>query len=119
MRVARCPQSPHAPRLNMCAMQTPWRTVPLPGAQGDLVASYRKVHLFDVDVPNGPVLMESRTTAPGDQVLLLCGVHVPLACAAARPGSGQVPTLAWCARLCPRVRLCSSWWWTARPAGWR
>jgi predicted amidohydrolase len=35
---------------------------------GDIVASYRKVHLFDVDVPNGPVLMESRTTAPGSEV---------------------------------------------------
>jgi predicted amidohydrolase len=35
---------------------------------GELAASYRKVHLFDVDVPQGPVLMESRTTAPGDQV---------------------------------------------------
>jgi predicted amidohydrolase len=29
------------------------------------VAAYRKQHLFDVDVPNGPVLMESRYTAPG------------------------------------------------------
>jgi predicted amidohydrolase len=37
-------------------------------ASGDTVATYRKVHLFDVDVPNGPVLMESRTTAPGDKV---------------------------------------------------
>eukprot|EP00879_Flechtneria_rotunda_P009520 GHRR01009964.1.p1 GENE.GHRR01009964.1~~GHRR01009964.1.p1 ORF type:complete len:253 (+),score=67.06 GHRR01009964.1:96-854(+) len=37
---------------------------------GDTVASYRKVHLFDVDVPNGPVLMESRTTAPGGQLLI-------------------------------------------------
>ncbi len=35
---------------------------------GRTAAVYRKVHLFDVDVPNGPVLMESRTTAPGDQV---------------------------------------------------
>jgi predicted amidohydrolase len=37
-------------------------------ASGSTAASYRKVHLFDVDVPNGPVLMESRTTAPGDKV---------------------------------------------------
>ncbi|KAF6254735.1 carbon-nitrogen hydrolase [Scenedesmus sp. NREL 46B-D3] len=36
-------------------------------AAGSTAASYRKVHLFDVDVPNGPVLMESRTTAPGDK----------------------------------------------------
>lgn len=27
-----------------------------------------QVHLFDVDVPDGPVLMESRTTAPGNKV---------------------------------------------------
>ena len=27
-----------------------------------------QIHLFDVDVPNGPLLMESRTTAPGSQV---------------------------------------------------
>lgn len=37
---------------------------------GDIAASYSKVHLFDVDVPNGPVLMESRTTAPGDQLVV-------------------------------------------------
>jgi predicted amidohydrolase len=35
------------------------------GADGATKAWYRKIHLFDVDVPNGPVLMESRTTAPG------------------------------------------------------
>lgn len=28
--------------------------------QGAIRATYRKVHLFDVDVPSGPVLMESR-----------------------------------------------------------
>lgn len=28
------------------------------------------MHLFDVDVPNGPVLMESRTTAPGDKLVV-------------------------------------------------
>eukprot|EP00775_Hariotina_reticulata_P010801 gene10801-10957_t len=37
---------------------------------GGTVATYRKVHLFDVDVPNGPVLMESRTTAPGDKLIV-------------------------------------------------
>ena len=36
---------------------------------GEVVASYRKVHLFNVDVPNGPVLMESRFTAPGQQLV--------------------------------------------------
>lgn len=38
-------------------------------ASGATAAAYRKVHLFDVDVPNGPVLMESRTTAPGDKLV--------------------------------------------------
>ena len=33
---------------------------------GDIRSQYRKIHLFDVDVPNGPILLESRYTAPGD-----------------------------------------------------
>lgn len=37
--------------------------------QGNTHAVYRKVHLFDVDVPNGPVLMESRTTAAGSSAV--------------------------------------------------
>lgn len=37
-------------------------------AAGEIAAKYRKVHLFNVDVPNGPVLMESRSTAPGNEV---------------------------------------------------
>lgn len=36
--------------------------------EGEIKAAYRKVHLFDVDVPNGPILMESRSTAPGKEV---------------------------------------------------
>ena len=28
--------------------------------KGDIVSSYRKLHLFDVDIPGGPVLTESR-----------------------------------------------------------
>jgi predicted amidohydrolase len=38
-------------------------------AHGDVQAAYRKAHLFDVDVPGGPVLMESRFTAPGGEVV--------------------------------------------------
>jgi deaminated glutathione amidase len=34
-------------------------------ADGNIAASYRKIHLFNVDVPGGPVLMESRFTSPG------------------------------------------------------
>eukprot|EP00963_Diacronema_lutheri_P011353 scaffold1372_cov351-Pavlova_lutheri.AAC.10 len=36
---------------------------------GEIVSTYRKVHLFDVNVPNGPVLMESKTTTPGEQLV--------------------------------------------------
>ena len=36
--------------------------------QGRIRAAYRKVHLFDVEVENGPLLMESRSTAPGTEV---------------------------------------------------
>ncbi|KAG0380210.1 Carbon-nitrogen hydrolase [Mortierella sp. AD032] len=37
--------------------------------QGDITSSYRKIHLFDVNIaPNGPRLMESNTTVPGDTV---------------------------------------------------
>jgi predicted amidohydrolase len=32
---------------------------------GNIKASYRKIHLFDVNIPNGPQLMESKQTAPG------------------------------------------------------
>jgi len=39
--------------------------------QGEIRASYRKIHLFDVDVPNGPVLMESSTTMPGDRLVVV------------------------------------------------
>jgi hypothetical protein len=45
---------------------------------GQTVASYRKIHLFDVDVPNGPVLLESRTTAPGNQVRAVCVRATPV-----------------------------------------
>jgi predicted amidohydrolase len=40
---------------------------------GRIAAVYRKIHLFDVDVPNGPVLLESRTTAPGDRLVVVPG----------------------------------------------
>jgi len=36
---------------------------------GEVRATYRKIHLFDVDIENGPNLRESRQTAPGNQVV--------------------------------------------------
>ncbi len=38
---------------------------------GNLVARYRKIHLFDVDIPGGAVLRESDATAPGDELVVV------------------------------------------------
>ena len=35
------------------------------GANGDVLATYRKIHLFDVDIPDGPRLQESKQTGSG------------------------------------------------------
>ncbi|CAM6034067.1 unnamed protein product [Sphagnum compactum] len=37
---------------------------------GRICSSYRKIHLFDVDVPGGPVLKESNNTASGSEVVV-------------------------------------------------
>lgn len=39
--------------------------------QGNLVSRYRKIHLFDVDIPGGAVLRESDTTAAGSEPITL------------------------------------------------
>jgi len=38
--------------------------------QGNIVSTYRKIHLFDVDVPNGTSHRESSYTIPGDKVVV-------------------------------------------------
>lgn len=38
--------------------------------EGMTRATYRKIHLFDVEVPNGPVLLESRYTMPGSELVV-------------------------------------------------
>ena len=45
-----------------------YNTAVLVDADGNLAASYRKIHLFDVDLP-GSELRESRTVAPGEEVV--------------------------------------------------
>ena len=45
-----------------------YNTSVLVDPSGHIVASYRKIHLFDVDVP-GAQLRESRTVAPGEKVV--------------------------------------------------
>jgi predicted amidohydrolase len=39
--------------------------------QGDILASYDKIHLFDVDLPNGESWRESRTYSGGDRAVLV------------------------------------------------
>jgi predicted amidohydrolase len=39
--------------------------------RGDVIARYRKIHLFDVDIPGGAVLRESDSTAPGDELVVV------------------------------------------------
>jgi len=36
---------------------------------GQLVARYRKIHLFDIDIPGGATLKESDATAPGSELV--------------------------------------------------
>jgi predicted amidohydrolase len=44
----------------------PFNTSVLFAPSGEIVASYRKIHLFNVDLPDGTKLEESRATTPGD-----------------------------------------------------
>jgi deaminated glutathione amidase len=39
-------------------------------AKGDIVARYNKIHLFDVDLPNGQSFRESKSILPGDKAVL-------------------------------------------------
>ena len=40
------------------------------GASGEIIATYRKVHLFDVNVPGAIVFRESDITTPGDEIVV-------------------------------------------------
>jgi predicted amidohydrolase len=48
----------------------PYNSASLYDPSGKLVAHYRKVHLFDVVLPNGVALTESASTMPGDEVVV-------------------------------------------------
>jgi nitrilase len=39
--------------------------------RGELVARYRKIHLFDIDIPGSATLRESAATAPGSEPVVL------------------------------------------------
>lgn len=36
---------------------------------GEITSRYQKLHMFDLDIPGGPVLKESNTTEPGHEIL--------------------------------------------------
>ena len=38
-------------------------------SNGDLLHRYQKIHLFDVEISNGPILRESKAVEPGSEVL--------------------------------------------------
>ena len=48
----------------------PHNTSVLFSPSGDLLASYRKIHLFDIDLADGTVFTESRNTKPGDEAVV-------------------------------------------------
>ncbi|MCP4444196.1 MAG: carbon-nitrogen hydrolase family protein [Myxococcales bacterium] len=51
---------PRTTAYNTCAVVDP---------AGELVSAYRKIHLFDVDIPGGTTLKESSATSAGSEVL--------------------------------------------------
>ena len=55
----------------------PYNTTCLIGSDGALLARYRKIHLFDVDVPGGVRVRESDQRTPGADIVT-CGT--PLGC---------------------------------------
>jgi len=61
---------PDAPRV--------YNTSVLLGPDGSLVARYRKMHLFDVDIPGMESLKESRAVVPGTEVVVAQSACGPL-----------------------------------------
>ncbi len=47
----------------------PYNTSLLLGPGGELLAAYRKIHLFEVNIPGGPVFQESRHVQAGSEVV--------------------------------------------------
>jgi predicted amidohydrolase len=52
------------------ALEKSFNTSVVIAPSGDIVATYRKVHLFDVNVPGGIEHQESKNIAPGDRLVV-------------------------------------------------
>ncbi|HEY1761573.1 MAG TPA: carbon-nitrogen hydrolase family protein, partial [Acidimicrobiales bacterium] len=52
------------------AQEKSFNTSVMISPSGDVVATYRKVHLFDVNVPGGVAHIESKNVTPGDQLVV-------------------------------------------------
>lgn len=63
----------------------PYNAGLLLGPEGQVLAHYRKMHLFDIDLPGGPCYRESRFMRPGEEVV-----------AASLPGTPFTAGLAVC-----------------------
>ncbi len=48
----------------------PWNTTLLFSPKGQVIARYRKLHMFDVNVDDGPSYQESRTITPGEEIVV-------------------------------------------------
>lgn len=89
---------------------------------GGIVARYRKIHLFDVDVRYGPILVESRSTMPGSEVgsFLDFWLHAYDVCLWLRGACSQLLSSIWFDCLHTEAQDCPSRLWTVRrrPATW-
>jgi predicted amidohydrolase len=55
-----------------------YNTMPVFDRSGSLVAAYRKIHLYDVEIPGRVSYQESRTVAPGEEVVVAPVDGVPV-----------------------------------------
>src|SRR2546425_1070220 len=55
-----------------------YNTSPVFDRGGNMVAAYRKIHLYDVEIPGRVSYQESRTVAAGDQLVVAAVEGVPV-----------------------------------------
>ncbi|KAG0679889.1 Carbon-nitrogen hydrolase [Pichia californica] len=58
----------HEPAINDLKNRTKNTLIYL-DTNGDLLYRYQKIHLFDVDITNGPILKESNSVQPGNEII--------------------------------------------------